>query len=132
MNPFKKSLPVVVLILAAAALAGCNKKQENAQTNAGASTGTSSASAPSAKSGVVALVNGQPITQQMFNAFARERQGQQSEGNPQQERAAIIDTLVNLRLLAQQATKQGLDKNPEVVAEMKNDRISLLARAVIQ
>lgn len=128
MNPFKKSLPVVVLILVAAALAGCNKKQENAQTNAGAS----SSSAPSAKSGVVALVNGQPITQQMFDAFARERQGQQSAGNPQQERSAIIDTLVNLRLLAQEAVKQGLDKNPEMVAEMKNDRISLLARAVIQ
>lgn len=109
-------------------LAGCNKKQDQGQANASSGAATENA----AKSGVLALVNGQPITQQMFDAFARERQNQQPGANPQQERAAIVDTLINLQLLAQEATKQGVEKNTDVVAELKNDRMSLLARALIQ
>ncbi|HEX4299611.1 MAG TPA: peptidylprolyl isomerase [Gammaproteobacteria bacterium] len=94
-------LPVLLGLLALGGLAACHKRADN-----------------SGDSAVLATVNGTPITQGLLDAFVRfQAQGQLPELNPVQ-RASLIKSLVTMELLAQEARKQGLDKQPDVQAQI--------------
>ncbi len=66
---------------------------------------------------VVATVNGETITERDLNAAAHEfsDQLQQMPGDPREN---LIDLLVNMRLAAAAATAGGLDKDPDVMAQL--------------
>jgi peptidyl-prolyl cis-trans isomerase C len=103
-------LPALLGLLALGGLAACHKQAGN--------TGDSA---------VLATVNGTSITQGMLDQFVRaQAQGQLPELNPVQ-RASLINTLVNMELLAQQARKNGLDKQPDVQDELAVKSNELLA-----
>lgn len=102
------------IALLAASIAACNQ-------------GGSSSSAT-----VVATVNGTPITSDMMRAYVRgQTNGQDIQLNDTQ-RQAVIKTLVNMELLAQGARKDGLDKKPDVAAEMAMNANGLLAQAAVE
>jgi len=78
--------------------------------------------APSDK--VLAIVNGNPITQATYDHHVAAR--------PNRDPKAVIDELVKREVLLQDALKRGIDKQPEVIAELATLRENLLVGAVLK
>lgn len=111
-------------------LSGCDKPS---------STGTEPAkdaapsSAPSAASNetAVATINGTPITVDAFNDYAAHRV--QPGAKPSAEEAkAILNEMVSLELVVQDAAKKGLENKPEVQKTIESQRRVLLANAALR
>jgi peptidyl-prolyl cis-trans isomerase C len=84
-----------------------------------------------APGGPVATVNGTPIPASWADALITE---QKAQGTPDSEqlRKAVTEELVRREVLAQEARKQGLDKQPTVAAQMDLARQAVLIRADLQ
>ena len=78
-------------------------------------------------SDIIATVNGKPITIADRSNVARQlmARGQQADN------ARITEELVNLELMKQEALKRGLDKDPEVVAQIELLQTRIMANAAI-
>jgi len=75
------------------------------------------------------VVNGIAIPQTRIDAMNKELNAQGQPDTP--ERAnAVREELVNREILAQAATRRGLDKNPDIVAQMDMARQAVLVRAL--
>ncbi len=90
------------------------------------------ASAPAfaQKSKSFATVNGQPIPQNMFDAFAAEQKAQGATDSPELN-TAIREELIRRELLVQEAKKAGLDKKPEIQGQMELQRQGVLVGAYL-
>ena len=82
-------------------------------------------------SAVLASVNGKPITEAMLKAYVRSQTNGQDVQLNDMQRQLVIKNLVNLELLAQAARKDGVDKKPEVAAELAITDNNVLAQATI-
>jgi len=89
------------------------------------------AGAAAKRSGAKVVVNGVTIPQSRFDAMIKDLDRQGQPDSPQRE-AAIREELVNREVLAQAAQKRGLDKNPEVAAQMDMARQAVLVRALFE
>jgi peptidyl-prolyl cis-trans isomerase C len=99
-------LIAVSTVAALASLAACNKTQPAA--------GPQPATAPPA----VATVNGSAITRPEYDLFVKDLlQGKQHELTPD-EKNQVLDDLINMQLLADQAEKDGLQNDPDTVAQL--------------
>jgi peptidyl-prolyl cis-trans isomerase C len=87
--------------------------------------------APASKEPAAATVNGMPISQRTVDMMAK--QGVES-GHPDtpDSRKAIIDHLTLQMVIAEEATKKGLDKTPEVAEQIDALKQSILANAYVQ
>ena len=76
----------------------------------------------------VATVNGVAIPKYRVDAIVH---AQESHGQPDtpELRAAIRDRLVTLEILAQEAVRTGLSKNPDTLAQVEIGRANVLAQA---
>lgn len=84
------------------------------------------APAPSAaETDAVVTVNGQPITQDQLDVYARRRGGQATPDD-------MIDDLISIELLAQAALAQGLDRRPQTAGELASQRATTLAQAAVR
>jgi peptidyl-prolyl cis-trans isomerase C len=112
--------------LAVALVAGTFAVAAGAQDKAEKAPRKSAASA----SGKV-VVNGVTIPQSRIEAMNKEltAQGQPDTAERQQ---AVKDELVNREILAQAAAKRGLDKNPDIAAQMEMARQAVLVRALFE
>src|SRR5690242_6711023 len=105
----------IFIALLGLGLAACNKQ-------AGGGSGDNA---------VLATVNGTPITEGMLDSFVREQaNGQLPQLSPVQK-ASLIKTMVNMELLAQQARKDGVDKQPDVQSELQLTTNSILAQNLV-
>lgn len=77
----------------------------------------------------VAVVNGQPVSQSLFDAYATQRQAQVGDISSPEVRKNLIDELVIQELLVQQAKEQKLDQDPAVVNQIDMLERNLLATA---
>jgi peptidyl-prolyl cis-trans isomerase C len=92
---------------------------------------TSKAKAPASASGSTKIVvNGVTIPQSRFEAMSKELEAQGHGPSPEREQA-IKDELVSREVLAQAAKKRGLDKDPQVQAQMEMARQAVLVRALL-
>jgi len=80
----------------------------------------------------VAVVNGKPISEQIFMSYARARMKERPETDINKQRQSIINELINRELIVQEAIANGLDKQPLVAGELENQRRNILAAAMIQ
>ena len=64
-------------------------------------------------------VNGVAVSQAQLDAILKRRAANKLLDTPQ-TRAAVIDTLINQEVVAQEAIKKGFDRNPEVAAPLFN------------
>jgi peptidyl-prolyl cis-trans isomerase C len=89
------------------------------------------ADAAATKSSKRVVVNGVTIPQSRIDAMNKEltQQGQPDTAERQQ---AVKDELVNREILAQAAQKRGLDKNPDIAAQMEMARQAVLVRALFE
>jgi len=76
------------------------------------------------------VVNGVTIPQSRFEAMEKELEAQGHPASPEREQA-IKEELVSREVLAQAARKRGLEKDPQVQAQMDMARQAVLVRALL-
>jgi len=91
--------------------------------------GTSQAEDNKAK--LLVDVNGDKITSDTLQRYQK-RRGVPSDASPEQQRQMMIEELINRELIFQDALKAGLDKDTEVMAELKVMRKNLLASVMLR
>ena len=75
-------------------------------------------------------VNGKPISNELYEDYAKAlTKGQGSKDLPAEAREEIKENLVRMELIAQQAEKDGLAKDPEIAAHIELARINILQQA---
>ena len=77
------------------------------------------------------VVNGVTIPQSRIDAMNRELTTQGQPDTPERQ-AAVKEELVNREVLTQAAAKRGLDKSPDVAAQMEMARQAVLVRALFE
>ncbi|MDH5191708.1 MAG: peptidylprolyl isomerase [Gammaproteobacteria bacterium] len=80
----------------------------------------------------VATVNGEAISVDIFNSYARARAQQQQGVDIDKHRGAIINEMINRQLLVQEAIKNGLDKQPQISAEIQNQQENILSTVMMR
>ncbi|QYF94729.1 peptidylprolyl isomerase [Massilia sp. PAMC28688] len=122
-----KSRVLMVGAASVLALAACTKKEATTVTTAG----TAKTTATATSNEVAATVNGTPIYKDTVDIMVKERMAQGQPDSPEL-RKAIIDNLAMQTLVANEAVKKGLDKQPETARQMEMLKQSLLAQAYVQ
>ncbi len=116
MNPYR------TLILAGLlGLAACQPKDGLPGKSAGGSDGAS---------GPVASVNGQPVRRDFFEAYVNVVAGRPAAELSQEQRDQLLDNLIRMRVIADQATRDGLDEEPETAALLELSRLQVLQQAM--
>ena len=105
---------------------GCDKMQTALQT----SQGTSDSAAPALTGEVVATVNGKNITQDVLDVYMGQRAAKAH--NSDADRETILNELVALELMRQEADAKGLASQPVVAATLNQLERSTLAGAAIK
>lgn len=77
-----------------------------------------------------ATVNGQPISQSVFDAFVAEQKAQGATDSDELKNA-VKEELVRRELLAQEAKKKGLDKKADIQGQIELARQAVLIRAYL-
>ena len=88
------------------------------------------ASASAAPTGRM-VVNGVSIPQTRVDAMNKELTAQGQPDTPERAQA-VKEELINREILAQAAAKRGIDKNPDVAAQMEMARQAVLVRALFE
>jgi peptidyl-prolyl cis-trans isomerase C len=107
-----RQLPLIVIL----ALAGCNKS----------GTGVESKT-PAEKP--VATVNGQPISQSMFDYYVKNTAGKAPSELTAEQRSQLLDNLIRGEVVAQQAQKDGLDKQGDTASLLQLSQLQILEQA---
>jgi peptidyl-prolyl cis-trans isomerase C len=111
----------IVALGALLTLAACSK---NAPTEKPA------AAAPSKPA--LVTVNGKAISQELFEDYAKAVAGKPAAELSAEDRDQIKENLVRIELIAQQAEKDGLTRDPEVANRLELNRLNLLQQAAAQ
>lgn len=77
-----------------------------------------------------ATVNGQPIQQSVYDAFAAEQKAQGAPDSPELQNA-VKEELVRREILAQEAKKKGLDKSANIQGQIELAKQAVLIRAYL-
>jgi peptidyl-prolyl cis-trans isomerase C len=101
---------ILISLAVVLALSSCNRKAEG-QT--------------------VAVVNDQEITASELNAELANNQNVANTPDAKQARAAVLQRLIDRKLLVQQAQKDGLDKSPEFLNQQRRLNDELLLNMLI-
>ena len=119
----------LVLIASLATVSGCDQMQSGNRTETGS---TATATAAAAVEGVVvATVNNSPITQDVLDVYASQRKSQ--AGNEQSNsEEAVLNELISLELMRQDAVNKGLGAQPIVIAALDQQTRTALAGAAIK
>ncbi len=113
---------VASIVTAIAVLSACGKTQQAAAPAAA----DKPAPAP------VAIVNGAPISRTEFDIYVKGLlQGKQQELTPEQK-DQVLDEMIGMQLLSAQADKEGLEKDPDIAAQLDVLRMRVLADAASQ
>lgn len=108
----------LTLLLGLGLLAGCQTKTETAKS-------------PTASSSpAVATVNGKAITEAELKAYRTLRAGQLP--NVTLSNKALVQELVDMRLLEQAAVKAGVANEPDIQAEVEQSRANILIKALLR
>ncbi len=87
-------------------------------------------SAPALADKAFATVNGQAIPQSIYDAFVAEQKAQGAQESAEL-RNAVKEELIRRQLLAQEAKKQGLDKDSKVMGQVELAKQAVLIRAFL-
>jgi peptidyl-prolyl cis-trans isomerase C len=109
---------ILVVASVLTALAACQPK--------GASTSTADTSP------TLATVNGAPITQNFFDFYIKAIAGKPSSALTPDQQSQALDNLIRAELVAQQALKDGVDKNSDTVNQLELTRLNVLQQAVAE
>jgi len=122
MQRILRNLAVALVAGTFAIAAGAQEKAEKAPRKKASSSASASGKT---------VVNGVTIPQSRIDAMEKELESQGQPGTPDREKA-IREELVNREVLAQAAQKRGLDKDPDVQAQMDMAKQAVLVRALFE
>jgi peptidyl-prolyl cis-trans isomerase C len=80
----------------------------------------------------IVTVNGKAISPELFEDYVKAVAGKPSSELSPEDREQIKQNLVRVELIAQQAEKDGLTKDPEVANRLELSRLNLLQQAAAQ
>jgi len=80
----------------------------------------------------LATVDGEAISDELFKAFVRQMPNADLDTMEENQREQFIDHLINLHILTRKAEQRGLDKDPDVIAQLIIERQQTLAEAYIR
>ncbi|HEY4646107.1 MAG TPA: peptidylprolyl isomerase [Steroidobacteraceae bacterium] len=80
----------------------------------------------------VATIDGEVVTTEFFEFYAKTRSGKPSSELTEEQRKNLLDEIVRLELAAQTAVKNGLDQKPETASQLELQRLSVLADAAFK
>ncbi len=81
----------------------------------------------------IATVNGTPIPRADYDAFLKNLlQGKPATDLTADQKNQVLDELITIRLVSEQAAKEGLDKDPDVAANLDVVRMRILSDAESQ
>lgn len=120
-----------VSTLAAALIAGSLISLPVFAADEAAASAAKPAATKAKSAGVFATVNGVAIPQSAADAFISEQKAQGAPEGPEL-RNAVREELIRRELLAQEAKKKGLDKQPTVATQAELARQAIYVRAFIQ
>jgi peptidyl-prolyl cis-trans isomerase C len=106
------ALPLVGLAL----LLGCNKAATPTDTGKAAEK-------------PVATVNGVPISREMFSFYVKNATGKSGTELNNDQRSQLLENLIRGEVVAQQAVKDGLDKNVDTASLLEISRLQILGQA---
>jgi peptidyl-prolyl cis-trans isomerase C len=128
MSQFLSTPWIRIATLAAFAMTvtACGKGQQ-AATSAATDKAAPAAPAP------VATIDGTPISRLEYDIYTKSLlQGRPSTDLTTEDRAKVLDELINMQLLASQGLKDGVDKDPDVAGRLDVVRIRVLADSASQ
>jgi len=123
----KTKLSVLALAIAAALAAGCSGDKAEQQAKAPAQ-----AQAQASDVAAVTVVNGEPITESAFRMILEQVTQGQPDLASAENRQALLKEMVDMTLLAQEARRQGLDRDPDTAARLQQLENRLLAQAALE
>jgi peptidyl-prolyl cis-trans isomerase C len=112
-------MTIARLFAALAMIAACACSREGAGTNN-----------PALGSTRVAVVNGQPIPESVLLFYTRATERQDYADMSEADRERVLNDVIGLALLAQQAEKEGLTSSRTLAAQIELQRLQALARAM--
>lgn len=118
-----KHLRILCLTAALVALAACQSKSPSGAAS------ESSSSTPSS-SPAVASVDGTPISRDFYEFYIKGVTGKTSSDLSPEQRTQALDNLIRAQLIADQAEKEGLNKQPDTAQLMKMERLNILEQAL--
>jgi peptidyl-prolyl cis-trans isomerase C len=128
MQPQYRNLAVALVAGTLALSVGAQDKAEKADRPA--KKAAAARSSESSGTGRV-VVNGVTIPQSRLDAMNKELSAQGQPDNAERQQA-VREELINREVLAQAAQKRGLDKSPEVQAQMDMARQAVLVRSLFE
>ncbi len=117
--------------LAVALVAGTFAFAAGAQDKAEKAAPKKAAAEKAAPAGGRVVVNGVTIPAARIEAMNKELTAQ-GQPDTAERQSAVKEELINREILAQAAAKRGLDKNPDVAAQMDMARQAVLVRALFE
>lgn len=123
--PLMRAAPLAILLVTAPLLAQDASSTDSAETDETPSD--AAAAGADMEDGVVAVVNGRPITQLAVDNVVRQLSG---EGE-QPDRERILDELIDLEILTQEAEKLKLNEKAEVAASLQLQYTQTMANAFL-
>jgi peptidyl-prolyl cis-trans isomerase C len=118
-----RNLAVALVAGTFAVAAGAQDKAEKASKK--------TAAAPASPAAGKVVVNGVTIPQSRIDAMNRELSAQ-GQPDTAERQLAVKEELVNREVLAQAAARRGLDKNPDIAAQMEMAKQAVLVRALFE
>lgn len=106
----------IILLAALLGLAACEPR--------GAGGGAGASAEPP-----VARVNGQPISREFFDFYVKGVSGKDAQEITAEQREQLLDNLVRAEVVAQQASRDGLDKQSETASLLQMARLNVLQQA---
>lgn len=125
------SIKQLAVAFAATGIAFGAIAQDKAEKPAKKSSAATAAAAAAPSAGGKLVVNGVTIPQSRIDAMNKELTQQGQPDTPERHNA-VKEELVNREVLTQAAAKRGLDKNPDVAAQMEMARQAVLVRALFE
>ncbi len=118
-NSLSSMIRAGALLAGVALLGACNKPA--------APTASTTAAPDKPAAAPVATVDGTPISQEIYDFYTKSVAGKSAGELTAEQKSQVLDELINTQLIANQAVKDGIEKEPDTASRLAVARLRLLA-----
>ena len=121
----------LLLIFLATSLVACDAFNKPKSTEEMPVTAAEEMAEPTLSADSIAMVNGVNISEDAFKAYSKQRRTTLHQHEDSSD-TRLLQEYINLELVIQDAVKKGLDKNPDVKAQLELQRRDILSIAAFR
>lgn len=126
-----RNIAIAVLAASVLVLAGC-QNDDGGNGNNDSSNGSTDGLKTDFGGDTLATVNGRTVSDDLLAAFVSQYPNVDMEGLEEDQREQLIDHVVNLTILAQEARNRGLHENTDTQASLALNRMQTLSDRLIR